>query len=155
MPPSNCCGNGLKGGIQTRHYWVFSGETTDGREVQLVRASDIAIRRHIKIKGDANPYDPKDERYFDQRLTRKWLVGEEGVGKLRHIWLQQAGICPLCQQKLTDRNVCEVHHIVSRVDGGSDSLSNLILLHPNCHQQVHSQGISVAKPGLTLGSREA
>jgi RNA-directed DNA polymerase len=46
--------------------WIFSGETTDGKEFQLLQASDVAIKRHIKIRGDANPYDPEDERYFDQ-----------------------------------------------------------------------------------------
>ncbi len=135
--------------------WVFSGETTDGRELQLVRAADTAIKRHIKIRGDANPYDPEDECYFDQRLRMKWLMGEKGVGKLRRLWLQQEGICPLCHGKLTDKAECELHHIVRRVDGGSDNLDNLILLHPNCHQQVHSQGSYVAKPGLARGLREA
>jgi RNA-directed DNA polymerase len=135
--------------------WVFSGETTDGRELQLVRAADTAIKRHIKIRGDANPYDPEDECYFDQRLRMKWLMGEKGVGKLRRLWLQQEGICPLCHQKLTDKAECELHHIVRRVDGGSDNLDNLILLHPNCHQQVHSQGSYVAKPGLARGLRKA
>ena len=48
--------------------WVFSGETTDGKELQLTRAVDVAIKRHTKIRGDANPYDPEEERYFDQRL---------------------------------------------------------------------------------------
>ena len=135
--------------------WVFSGETTDNRELQLVRAADVAIKRHIKIRGDANPYDPEDECYFDQRLRMKWLMGEKGVGKLRRLWLQQAGICPLCQQKLTNKAECELHHIVRRVDGGSDNLANLVLLHPNCHQQVRNRGISVAKPGLTKGFRKA
>ena len=30
------------------------------------------------------------------------------------------------------------HHIQWRVYGGSDDLDNRVLLHPNCHQQVHS-----------------
>jgi RNA-directed DNA polymerase len=135
--------------------WVFSGETTDGMELQLVRAADVTIKRHIKIRGDANPYDPNDESYFDQRLKLKWLSGEKGKGKLRFLWLQQKGICPVCRLKITDTDGWELHHIIRRVDGGSDSLDNLALLHHNCHQQVHSQGSYVAKPGLARGLREA
>jgi RNA-directed DNA polymerase len=131
--------------------WVFSGETSDGEKLRLMQAADTAIKRHIKIRGDTNPYDPGDECYFDQRLMMKWLMGEKGVGKLRRLWLQQEGICPLCHQKLTDKAERELHHIVRRVDGGSDNLDNLVLLHPNCHQQVHSRGISVTKPGLVRG----
>ena len=135
--------------------WVFSGETTDGRELQLVQAADAAIKRHIKIRGDANPYDPEDERYFDQRLKLKWLLREKGRGKLRLLWLQQEGICLVCQLKIIYSDGWELHHIIRRVDGGLDNLDNLVLLHPNCHQQVHSQGLYVAKPGLTRGLREA
>ncbi len=135
--------------------WVFSGETTDGRELQLVQAADVAIKRHIKIRGDANPYDPEDERYFDERLKLKWLLGEKGRGRLRLLWLQQKGICLVCQRKIIYKDGWELHHIIRRVDGGSDKLDNLILLHPNCHHQVHSQGLYVAKPGLARGLREA
>ncbi|MEW9004194.1 MAG: HNH endonuclease signature motif containing protein, partial [Pseudomonas aeruginosa] len=31
------------------------------------------------------------------------------------------------------------HHVIRRVDGGSDTLRNRTLLHPNCHALVHSQ----------------
>ena len=135
--------------------WVFSGETTDGKELQLTRAVDVAIKRHIKIRGDANPYDPEEERYFDQRLGAKWLTGEKGKNRLRRLWRQQEGICPICYQPITETPGWELHHIVRRVDGGPDTLSNLILLHPNCHRQVHAHGLSVAKPGLARGLREA
>lgn len=135
--------------------WIFSGETTDGREFQLIQAADVAIKRHIKIRGDANPYDPKDEHYFDERLKRKWLLGEKGRGRLRLLWLQQKGICLACQLKIIYSDGWELHHIIRRMDGGSDNLDNLMLLHPNCHHQVHSQGLYVAKPGLARDLREA
>jgi RNA-directed DNA polymerase len=49
------------GTIGGRH-WVFQG-TVVGREgvidpIQLFAASSTSIQRHIKIKGEANPYDP-------------------------------------------------------------------------------------------------
>ena len=135
--------------------WVFSGETTDSRKFQLLQAADVVIKRHIKIRGYANPYDPEDERYFDQRLRLKWLSGEKGRGRLRILWLQQERICLVCQLKIISSDGWELHHIIRRVDGGSDSLDNLVLLHPNCHHQVHSQGLYVAKPGLARGLREA
>ncbi|MCE7631432.1 HNH endonuclease, partial [Vibrio fluvialis] len=30
--------------------------------------------------------------------------------------------------------------IVRRVDGGTDASSNLMMLHVNCHRQVHNDG---------------
>jgi RNA-directed DNA polymerase len=40
------------------------------------------------------------------------------------------------------------HHLEYRMHGGSDALSNRVLLHPHCHQQVHARGTVVTKPAL-------
>ena len=45
--------------------WVF----TDG-SVTLFRMATIPIRRHVKVRGDANPYDPQDASYFAERHAR-------------------------------------------------------------------------------------
>jgi len=34
---------------------------------------DVKIKRHIKIKGLANPYDPEWEIYFERRLRTNRL----------------------------------------------------------------------------------
>jgi RNA-directed DNA polymerase len=48
--------------------WVFEGELTNnaGRTytIQLFYASKVRIKRHIKIKGAVNPYDPQWEFYL-------------------------------------------------------------------------------------------
>ncbi len=46
--------------------WVF----TDG-SITLFRMSSIPIRRHVKIRGDANPYDPQQADYFVERRGRQ------------------------------------------------------------------------------------
>ncbi|HBA71180.1 MAG TPA: group II intron reverse transcriptase/maturase [Geobacter sp.] len=52
--------------------WIFSTveKTPEGkRRVELIRATSIRIERHIKIRGAANPFDPKDAAYFEKRRT--------------------------------------------------------------------------------------
>jgi RNA-directed DNA polymerase len=48
--------------------WSFFGETCDdeGRpnKVWLYHAVSTPIKRHVKVKGEANPYDPAYETYF-------------------------------------------------------------------------------------------
>jgi RNA-directed DNA polymerase len=39
---------------------------------------------------------------------------------------------------------------VERSKGGSDKAENRVLLHPNCHRQVHNPSISVGKLRLGL-----
>ena len=60
-----------------RKYWrngscvsTFSTveETPEAkRRVELIRASQITIRRHIKVRSESNPFDPKDADYFEKR----------------------------------------------------------------------------------------
>jgi len=41
------------------------------RVLSLYRTVSTKIQRHIKVRGDANPYDPKYTKYF--RMRRCWL----------------------------------------------------------------------------------
>jgi len=58
--------------------WVF----TDG-SVTHFRMATIPIRRHVKIRGDVNPYDPAEADYFAARRGRQ--KGE--VPAVRLTWL--------------------------------------------------------------------
>jgi RNA-directed DNA polymerase len=54
-------------------HWIFAVEDEQTLEtIRLVKASDIRIRRHIKIRSDANPYDPEWSDYFEQRKYRRF-----------------------------------------------------------------------------------
>lgn len=88
----------------------------------LTQASSVRIRRHSLVKGDANPFDPEWETYFEARLGFKMV--EQLRGK---------------------------RHITRRIDGGADSPSNQVVVHPNCHRQIHSLGLTVAKAAHANG----
>jgi len=130
--------------------WVFSGEAEGRvgklRRVCLLDTADTPIRRHIKIKRAANRYDREWEIYFEARLGVKMVANLYGRRQLLHLWQEQKGICPICQQKITKLTGWHSHHIVWRSNGGKDGAENRVLLHPNCHNQVHSQKLKVAKP---------
>jgi RNA-directed DNA polymerase len=130
--------------------WIFFGEH-DGKEWRLFLASRISIQRHNKIKGNANPYDPAWELYFEDRLSRQMAHTLRGARQLDYLWREQNGICPVCQQKLTDHTLWHNHHIVWRSLGGPGAADNRVLLHPNCHRQVHSQHLFVEKPRPSSG----
>jgi RNA-directed DNA polymerase len=125
--------------------WVFYGRvpTREGktRPVFLHRVATMAIRRQVKIQGEANPYDPSWEEYFEERLQAKMAATLAGRWKLKTLWQQQGGRCPTCGETLTEESGWHLHHIRWRVYGGEDLLSNLQLLHPNCHRQTHAKGL--------------
>jgi len=144
--------------LQDRN-WVFTGHITDKEgSVQqrwLFSAAYMPIKRHTKIKAEANPYDPAWETYFEERLGVKMANTLLGRRKILLLWKQQDGFCPVCQQKITKATGWTNHHIVGKSKGGKDGVENCVLLHPNCHQQVHSQKIEVVKPRPVRGVRKA
>jgi len=130
---------------------VEEGKEGNAQQVRLFYAASVPIERHIKIKGDANPYDPQWEIYFEERLGVKMVHNLQGRRKLLHLWKQQQGICPVCHQKITKVTGWHNHHIIWRSLGGPDHMDNRVLLHPNCHRQVHSQRLNVVKPRPSMG----
>ena len=137
-----------------RDNWVFYGEA-NGEERHLMNTTQTPIRRHVKVKGEANPYDPIWEGYYEQRLDVHMATSLKGRKWLLHLWKEQQGICPICQQKITKITGWHSHHMVWRSRGGTDTRENRVLLHPACHQQVHSQGLHVEKPRPAKGARKA
>jgi RNA-directed DNA polymerase len=138
--------------FQTRNgqHWKFFGQRTgnNGEPVTgwLRYARDGPIPRHVKINGAANPYDPAWEAYFEARLGVKMSHDLRGRRHLRSLWQEQDGVCPVCNQKSTELTGWHNHHVVWRSKGGTATADNRVLLHPNCHRQVHRQGREVVKP---------
>jgi RNA-directed DNA polymerase len=147
--------------FRTQGYrqWVFSGEIVGkgGRKhpVHLFSTLRVPIKRHTKVQQRANPYDPAWERYVEARLSATMMTTQAGGQRQRYLWEEQQGLCPLCAQTITTQTGWEAHHIVWRSKGGSASAENQVLLHPNGHRLVHSQGVTVVKPRPARGDREA
>jgi RNA-directed DNA polymerase len=125
--------------------WVFTGSLRDRQgkayPICLLEAAGVRIVRQIKIRGDANPYDPEWEGYFEERLFRKMQSTFEGRGRIYYLWKEQQGRCRMCGQLLQEEEVWHVHHRVRRSHGGDDGLDNLELFHANCHRQRHSREV--------------
>jgi RNA-directed DNA polymerase len=135
--------------------WRFRGTVRDHDgcldTVLLYHARSLTIRRHVKIRGTANPYDPAWELYFEERLATQMASSLTGRGTARYLWIAQGGRCLVCGRPLTLEDGWHVHHLLWRSHGGTDEIDNLVLLHPNCHRQVHSEGLVVEKTASREG----
>ena len=145
--------------IKTKYFerqrdrdWTFFGETCDDegrpKKVWLFHAQNTPIKRHVKVRGEANPYDPAYETYFEEREGAHMLDTFRGTRTLRFLWYEQRGLCTLCNTKITRITGWRLHYCVPRVQGGSTGAANCVLLHPECHDRVHRQRLSVSKPRL-------
>ncbi|ENC8284458.1 TPA: group II intron reverse transcriptase, partial [Escherichia coli] len=119
--------------------WIFKAITPEGKILTLFRAMETPIKRHIKIKGEATPYTPGMEIYFERRLDLIWKGKSKKMKTVVQLWKRQGKHCPQCGQPITNQTGWNIHHRIRKVMGGSDELTNLELLHPNCHRQLHSR----------------
>ena len=60
--------------------WVFCT-----KEVELIKMDQTPIRRHKKIRKDANPFDIEYEEYFEKRWTDSWKKDSVEASK----WIMQ------------------------------------------------------------------
>ena len=123
--------------------------------IRLANASDIPIKRHIKVKAAANPYDSTWEPYFEERLALQMKDSLQGYKRLIKLWFDQNGRCPSCDEKISRETGWHLHHRIWIVNGGGDTLSNLSLMHPTCHQQLHAQIHRTNDPDCHTASAEA
>jgi len=86
--------------------------------------------------------------YFEEREGAHMLETFRGTRTLRYLWYEQRGLCTLCNTNITRITGWRLHYCVSRVMGGSAGATNRVLLHPECHDRVHRQRLSVSKPRL-------
>ncbi len=117
----------------------------------LYAASRVPISRHIKVRAEANPYDPAWEVSVEERLGVKLAQTFSGRRRRLQLWNEQNGLCPVCHHKITTLTGWHSHHVVWRSHGGSDGTANRVLVHPTCHNQVHHQGLTVVKPRPAAG----
>jgi len=115
--------------------WSFFGETCDdqGRptKVWLYYAKSTPSNDTSKVKGEANPYDPTYETYFEEREGAHMLETFRGTRTLRYLWYEQRGLCTQCHTKITRITgagafitASPVCWVVRQV------LRNCVLLHP-------------------------
>jgi RNA-directed DNA polymerase len=141
------------------HYWKqcgsrrqFAGLRDDpfGSDeripLPLYCLADMKIVRHVKVKGDYNPFHPDWEAY-GEKLRVQRMGNSIWSAQRASLWFDQGGECAHCEQDIdmADENMDD-HHTVYRQLGGSDALSNRVLLHPICHRRVHALGLQVIKP---------
>ncbi len=101
-------------------------------DYDLRRHDTTAIRRHVKVKGEASPYDG-NLLYWSQRLKNHPTTR----GTLAVLLQKQQGKCSWCGLLFRDDDVIEIDHITPKDQGGKEELSNKCALHRHCHDTRH------------------
>jgi RNA-directed DNA polymerase len=123
--------------------WVFAYPYKNGKGEKQYRRlyllAGTAIVRHKRLSVDYTPYDAERELEWEALRVQRMQHKLRYRGQILSIFRRQKGLCALCGQAVSKETGWHDHHVIRRVDGGSDTLRNRTLLHPNCHALVHSQ----------------
>jgi RNA-directed DNA polymerase len=121
----------------TNKYWHTIGGNNwefavkiDDKFIKLYRHPETPIVRHIKVKGNASPFDG-NWVYWSSRMTNH----PEANKRVATLLKMQKGKCPECGHYFRDGDVMEVDHILPISKGGKDEYKNLQLLHRHCHDK--------------------
>jgi RNA-directed DNA polymerase len=117
--------------------WTFATPREPTRQVLRWHAA-TPIQRHIKVKGQASPFDG-NLPYWAKRLKDHPLT-KTTLGKLLQ---KQQGKCRWCELLFWDQDQIEIDHIIPKSEGGGEELSNKCALHRHCHDQRHANHGSV------------
>ena len=113
--------------------WVFGDKQTGGH---LLKFSWFPIERHVLVKGRASPDDPSLKDYWTKRQAAQ---AKDLTFSKQKLAKRQRGRCPECGDSLFNEEELQVHHLLARSQGGTNSYSNLALVHLLCHQHIHAK----------------
>lgn len=130
--------------IGTRN-WTFHCEV-NGKKRALFRMNQLPIRRTSVVKKGFNPYLKLWDSYtvvLRKNTTQKtWILRPLRLKLLRN----QGYICPVCEDIIDSEEQTEIHHKLSKKNGGTDNNKNLVVLHKACHYAVsYSKGTARAR----------
>ena len=107
--------------------WTFAYKLEDAL-ILLPNHAHTKIVRHIKVKGDASPYD-SNWVYWSKRMGIYSGIPNRKARLLK----VQKGICNYCRLTFKPKDNIEIDHVTPRKAGGKDQYDNLQVLHKHCH----------------------
>ena len=111
--------------------WSFGVQVSKKKELHLIYATNTKITRFLKTKSEATPFDPKWEAYFEERDTIRMSREINGRKKLKFLYKQQNGICPICGKRITVEQGYCIHQ--------SGDNEGRILVHRECDRKLHTK----------------
>ena len=120
--------------------WAFATRQSGKNPMRLRTHAETPIVRHVKVKGNASPYDG-NLIYWSSRIG----THPEASSRVATLLKKQKGKCTHCGMYFRESDVLEIDHITPKSLGGLDDYKNLQILHRHCHDVKTTEDGSVVK----------
>ena len=120
--------------------WVFATKQKGKNPMRLLSHAETPIVRHVKVKGEASPYDG-NLIYWSSRMGRH----PETTLRMATLLKSQKGKCTHCGMYFREEDALEIDHKIPKSLGGKDQYKNLQILHRHCHDEKTTKDGSVVK----------
>ncbi|MEH2041446.1 group II intron reverse transcriptase/maturase [Nostoc sp.] len=120
--------------------WAFATRQEGKNPMQLRSHTEAKIIRHVKVEGDASPYDG-NLIYWSSRMGKH----PETTLRVATLLKSQEGKCTHCGMYFREDDVLEIDHKTPKSLGGKDEYKNLQILHRHCHDEKTTEDGSVVK----------
>ena len=118
--------------------WTFSVKTDGKMEngddyyIRLIYATNTDIKRFIKVKAEANPFDVNWQLYFEERVEKQMRNEIKGRTIITRLYNAQNGCCSHCGEKIT----LETDFTVYQIKTPTSTIKSLV--HLDCHRELHT-----------------
>ena len=120
-------------------HWNFTDKDTGAK---LTKTGKVPIKRFVMVKKGRRVYNPDDTEYWSKREYTNAFKQITSV-RMRRLFQRQVGKCDLCRTPMSLKEIenssLHIHHMNPRSLGGTESYSNLKLLHNDCHRDIHAE----------------
>ena len=109
---------------------------------QLYLPMFMPIVRFKIIRKGMGVYDNSEEvrTYWEKRSYMNSLDSIFSV-RVERLYKRQHGLCPICRREITGEQIRDSelheHHLTPTMVSGNNKLSNLRLIHNDCHIELH------------------
>lgn len=119
--------------------WRFVTKIGKGEVTSvLIMMSKVPIKRHYISPDGKNPYYKSDREAFIKNKIKNVKMRDVNR-QVQKIAKRTGFLCAVCGEILDVGNPSEVlhtHHVLRKSHKGNDALTNLLVLHEECHMQV-------------------
>ena len=123
--------------FQRKDNWIFGDKQSGSCMLKFIWTK---IKRHTLVSKRASPDDPTLKEYWSKRNKKSQNSEAKKLSsKQEQVAYKQYYKCPVCSQSLFNNEPLHLHHIKPKIEGGKDTINNLVWLHLFCHHKIHYQ----------------